>query len=114
MSKPKQISCKVCGKLFTPCGWCRDNNSTFRWRNFACSIECAKAYVAQAEKYNEQQMEKLSVKTKPARKKQKKAEAVDAVQESVETLVSVEKKESETENTETTESQSVENVEIQD
>lgn len=90
MSKTKQIPCKVCGKLFTPCGWCQDNGSTFRWRNFACSLECAKIYVAKAEKYNAQQVEAQTNKTKSVRKKQKKSETAKPVDNVAENTAAVE------------------------
>ncbi len=45
MSKKKKIPCRVCGKLFTPCSYCQSNTGEFRWRNFACSIKCAKKYI---------------------------------------------------------------------
>ena len=45
MSKEKKIPCRVCGKLFTPCAYCQSNNDAFRWRNFACSMKCAKKYI---------------------------------------------------------------------
>lgn len=55
MAKQKQIHCRVCGKLFTPCAYCVSHADTFRWRNFACSIECAKKYIKEALDYRESQ-----------------------------------------------------------
>jgi hypothetical protein len=43
--KKKKIPCRVCGKLFTPCAYCQSNADEFRWRNFACSMKCAKKYI---------------------------------------------------------------------
>jgi hypothetical protein len=45
MVKPKMIPCRVCGKLFKPCGYCQSHSDIFRWRNFACSRECAGKYI---------------------------------------------------------------------
>lgn len=39
-----QIPCKGCGKMFTPCANCVNDNSAFHWRAIACSPECAKKY----------------------------------------------------------------------
>lgn len=47
----KTIPCRVCGKQFEPCAFCQKNGDTFRWRNFACSLECANKYVAEAIAY---------------------------------------------------------------
>lgn len=46
MAETKKIPCRVCGKLFTPCAYCQTHADVFRWRNFACSIECAQKYIA--------------------------------------------------------------------
>lgn len=53
MSNIKKIPCRVCGKLFEPCAYCQKNSDVFRWRNFACSIDCASKYVAEATAYRE-------------------------------------------------------------
>lgn len=53
MSNKKKIPCRVCGKLFTPCSYCETHSDVFRWRNFACSIECAKKYINKAIAYRE-------------------------------------------------------------
>lgn len=45
MAKNKKIPCRVCGKLFPPCSYCQENTGVFRWRNFACSRECAMKYL---------------------------------------------------------------------
>lgn len=45
MSEKKKIPCRVCGKLFEPCSYCQSHADVFRWRNFACSRECAIKYV---------------------------------------------------------------------
>lgn len=44
----KQIPCRVCGTMFTPCAYCMSHTDTFRWRNFACSLKCAREYIAEA------------------------------------------------------------------
>ena len=53
MSDKKKIPCRVCGKLFEPCAYCQEHADVFRWRNFACSIKCAKKYVTDAMAYRE-------------------------------------------------------------
>lgn len=55
MTKPKMIPCRVCGKSFKPCGYCQSHSDTFRWRNFACSKECAEKYISDATAYREKQ-----------------------------------------------------------
>ena len=45
MAENKKIPCRVCGKLFVPCAYCQSHADTFRWRNFACSRECATKYI---------------------------------------------------------------------
>ena len=45
MTEKKKIPCRVCGKLFEPCSYCQSHADIFRWRNFACSRECAAIYI---------------------------------------------------------------------
>lgn len=45
MAETKKIPCRVCGKLFVPCAYCQTHADVFRWRNFACSKECATKYI---------------------------------------------------------------------
>lgn len=52
MAKQK-IPCRVCGKLFEPCAYCKAHEDVFRWRNFACSRECAAKYIADTTAYRE-------------------------------------------------------------
>lgn len=51
MSEKELIPCRVCGKLFKPCGYCQSHSDIFRWRNFACSRECAAEYMSDAIAY---------------------------------------------------------------
>jgi hypothetical protein len=51
MSNKKMIPCRVCKKLFEPCTTCQTHNNMFRWRNFACSRECAEKYIAETIAY---------------------------------------------------------------
>lgn len=53
MTKNKTIPCRVCGKLFVPCAYCQSHADTFRWRNFACSKECATKYINDTIAYRE-------------------------------------------------------------
>lgn len=56
----KTIPCRVCGKQFEPCAFCQKNGDTFRWRNFACSLECANKYITKAVAYNEKMRNKTA------------------------------------------------------
>ena len=53
MLEKKKIPCRVCGKLFKPCSTCQSDTNMFRWRNFACSTECAEKYVSETITYRE-------------------------------------------------------------
>lgn len=53
MSEKKKISCRVCGKLFESCSYCQSHADIFRWRNFACSRECAAKYINDTITYRE-------------------------------------------------------------
>lgn len=77
MAKKDKIPCRVCGKLFEPCAYCQEHSDTFRWRNFACSEDCARKYVAEAIEYRASQ--------------KKKKQGVRKVKNKAETNVSVDK-----------------------
>lgn len=51
MPNKKMIPCRICGKLFEPCAICQAHNDMFRWRNFACSRECADKYISETIAY---------------------------------------------------------------
>lgn len=51
MTNKKMIPCRVCNKLFEPCATCQAHNDMFRWRNFACSRECAEKYISETIAY---------------------------------------------------------------
>lgn len=53
MAEKRKIPCRVCGRLFEPCAYCKSHADIFRWRNFACSKECAAEYIAEATAYRE-------------------------------------------------------------
>lgn len=36
--------CRVCGKLYTPCADCENDNVAFHWRTVACSYDCGLEY----------------------------------------------------------------------
>jgi len=69
MAKKKKIPCRVCGKLFEPCAYCQSHSDVFRWRNFACSRECAVKYINDTVAYRE------SLKNKAGNKKDDKIQA---------------------------------------
>lgn len=60
MSIKKKIPCRVCGKLFEPCSYCQTHSDIFRWRNFACSRECAVKYINDTIAYRESQKQQAS------------------------------------------------------
>lgn len=80
MTNKKMIPCRVCGKMFEPCSYCQSHVDVFRWRNFACSPECAKKYINEASAYREEQRKKreniISDSTQ-AKKKSVKKKIVD-------------------------------------
>lgn len=45
MSYKVQKPCKVCGKMYTPCGYCESDKSAFHWRTVACSYACGQEYL---------------------------------------------------------------------
>lgn len=53
MAETKKIPCRVCKKLFVPCAYCQSHSDVFRWRNFACSRECATKYIYDTIAYRE-------------------------------------------------------------
>ena len=59
MSGKKKIPCRVCGKEFEPCSYCQTHTDVFRWRNFACSLECARKYINNTIKYREEKKKNL-------------------------------------------------------
>lgn len=66
----KTIPCRVCGKQFQPCGFCQSRSDIFRWRNFACSKECAQKYIAETIAYrekNNQEQVQLEVIMEPSK-----------------------------------------------
>lgn len=58
MSEKKKTPCRQCGKLFVPCSYCKSHADVFRWRNFVCSLECAKTYISNTIEYRESQKNK--------------------------------------------------------
>ena len=83
MSKTK-ILCRVCKKPFEPCSYCQSHSEVFRWRNFACSIECAKKYIDDTVKYRESLNKKngeKQVKDKQIESKQVETKQKDSKQE---------------------------------
>lgn len=78
MSNKKMIPCRVCGKLFEPCSYCQSHADIFRWRNFACSRECAAKYINDTIAYRESQkrqviksetIETIEINSKPSTEK---------------------------------------------
>lgn len=87
MAEKKKIPCRVCGKLFEPCSYCQSHADVFRWRNFACSRECALKYIDDTIAYRESQKQMKNVSMKrPAttRNKINKKNSIDIVENTVE------------------------------
>ncbi len=69
MAEKKKIPCRVCGKLFEPCAYCQLHDDVFRWRNFACSRECATKYIndtisyRKSLKWEKEEVSSIDVKT---------------------------------------------------
>ena len=45
MAYKVQKPCKICGKLYTPCGDCERDSVAFHWRTVSCSFECGQKYL---------------------------------------------------------------------
>ena len=60
MAYKVQKPCKVCGKMYTPCFDCEQDNKTFRWRTVACSMKCGMEYFKMVE---EARKPKAEIKT---------------------------------------------------
>ena len=111
----KKIPCRVCGKLFEPCAYCQLHADVFRWRNFACSRECAAKYIDETIAYRESlknkgngmvesvdvSIEKNAIENPTAtRRKTKKKISTETIENTVETETEIQT-EAETENKET-------------
>lgn len=84
MDKKPKIPCRVCGKLYTPCSYCQQNMGAFRWRNFACSYECAKKYIEDTIAYREsQRVSQEEEKAEKAKPDVEKIEVKEPVKEEV-------------------------------
>lgn len=67
----KQIPCRTCGKLFKPCSYCQNNQNGFKWRNFACSLECANEYINRATQHRNNETNKTLMTNEDVSKKKK-------------------------------------------
>ena len=101
MAETKKIPCRVCGKLFTPCAYCQTNADVFRWRNFACSIECAQKYIADTLEYRTASKSKVVEPVVP-----------DVIEEKIEQTVTTKKKSKKKTSTEVVETE-IENNETE-
>ena len=95
MAEKKKIPCRVCGKLFEPCAYCQSHADVFRWRNFACSRECATKYINDTIAYRE------SLKNKEKKMVEKVETTVEEI--SVEEPVTTRKKTNKKDSTEVVE-----------
>lgn len=72
-----QKHCRACGKLYTPCANCENDNTAFHWRTVACSYECGMEYFKAVMKNREKESNKkneenLSSQTKQENVKSRK------------------------------------------
>ena len=44
MAKVKK-KCRICGKEYTPCGYCENDKMAFHYRTICCSRKCAEVYL---------------------------------------------------------------------
>ena len=44
LAKTKKI-CRICGKEYTPCGYCEGDKIAFHYRTICCSRSCAEVYL---------------------------------------------------------------------
>lgn len=70
----KQIPCKTCGKLFTPCAYCVKHYGNGAWRSVACSLECGVEYFRKVEEARAAEKEGLSKPKGKSRKAETKPE----------------------------------------
>lgn len=49
MAYKVQKPCRVCGKMYTPCGDCERDKTAFHWRTVACSYACGMEYFKRVE-----------------------------------------------------------------
>lgn len=61
MAYKVQKPCKVCGKMYTPCFDCEQDNKTFRWRTVACSMKCGMEYFRMVEEARKPKVETKEV-----------------------------------------------------
>lgn len=45
MAKVKK-KCRICGKEYTPCSYCENDQMAFHYRTICCSRKCAEVYLA--------------------------------------------------------------------
>lgn len=69
--------CRICGKMFTPCADCENDQKIFRWRKVACSPVCAKKYFKKIEETRHQKNTDNEIATV----NKKKFEAIDIMKD---------------------------------
>lgn len=53
MAKVKK-KCRICGKEYTPCGYCENDKMAFHYRTICCSRKCAEVYLMRVLEAREQ------------------------------------------------------------
>lgn len=59
MTKVKK-KCRICGKEYTPCGYCENDKMAFHYRTICCSRKCAEVYLSRVLEARSKQKETVS------------------------------------------------------
>lgn len=81
MAYKVQKPCKVCGKMYTPCFDCEQDNKTFRWRTVACSMKCGMEYFKMVEEARKPKVETKEVVVEETITGEKIVDVVEVVEE---------------------------------
>lgn len=80
MAYKVQKPCKVCGKMYTPCFDCEQDNKTFRWRTVACSMKCGMEYFKMVEEARKPKVKTKDVVVEETITSEDNAEIVDVIE----------------------------------
>lgn len=81
MAYKVQKPCKVCGKMYTPCFDCEQDNKTFRWRTVACSMKCGMEYFKMVEEARKPKVETKEVVVEETITREEIVDVVEVVEE---------------------------------
>lgn len=74
MAKVKK-NCRICGKEYTPCSYCENDQMAFHYRTICCSRKCAEIYLARVLEARSKQKETVSDNVKNEDTNQEKNES---------------------------------------